>query len=169
MLKISIWTGIISISFKYADYLIYAYAYGRHFPVLDIMYLLLHAISDVGIIFIVLFVSYGWTITFTKHKKFDLWIPISLIVAFVYVVVTAVNKTRDGHHTKFHMFDTFAGYIMVSFRVLFYLIFVSGIIRSYLKLSSRHSKLKRFFLQFALFGTVYLTFLPIAMVLVEAV
>ena len=64
------------------------------------------------------------------------------------------------------MFDTFAGYIMVAFRVLFYFIFIGGIIRSYLKLSSKHYKLKTFFLKFAFFGTAYLTFLPLSMILI---
>jgi hypothetical protein len=81
-------------------------------------------------------------------------------------VLTVINKTRDSHHAKYHMFDTFAGYIMVSFRLCFYLIFLGGIVRSYLKLSSKHSKLKTFFLQFMVFGTVYLTFLPLAMILI---
>ena len=69
-------------------------------------------------------------------------------------------------HDKYHMFDTFAGYIMIGFRVIFYLIFLAGIVRSYLQLSSKHNKLRLFYLRFFLFGTAYLTFLPIGMYLV---
>lgn len=67
------------------------------------------------------------------------------------------------------MFDTFAGYIMIAFRVIFYLVFIIGIIRSYIKLSSKHNKLRSFYSKLFLFGTVYLTLLPVGMYLLESV
>ena len=35
-----------------------------------------------------------------------------------------MNKSRDTYHTKYHVFDTFAGYIMIGVRVGFYGLFL---------------------------------------------
>lgn len=133
------------------------------------MYLLLHSFSDTCIIFMLLFVSFGWTIAFLSHHQFKIWVPLAMIVSFLHIVVTVFNKSRDGLHDKYHMFDTFAGYTMVAFRVLFYLVFIAGIVRSYLQLSSKDNKRRLFYSRLFLFGTAYLTFLPLAMLLLHSV
>lgn len=41
------------------------------------MYLLFHSIVDLVIVSLFLFLSYGWTITFTTVQDFDVYVPLS--------------------------------------------------------------------------------------------
>jgi hypothetical protein len=40
------------------------------------MYLLFHSIGDSVIVSILLFVAFGWTVTFINGKDFDLYVPL---------------------------------------------------------------------------------------------
>lgn len=40
------------------------------------MYLLFHSISESVLTSLIIFIAYGWTITFTKDAEFDLYIPL---------------------------------------------------------------------------------------------
>jgi|694.fasta_scaffold120811_6 hypothetical protein len=40
------------------------------------MYLLFHSVSESLLTSILLFIAYGWTITFTKDAEFDIYIPL---------------------------------------------------------------------------------------------
>jgi hypothetical protein len=85
--------------------------------------------------FLAIFVAFGWSITFDYHMDFDLWLPSSFFVGFSYIATTVLNKSRDNWYNKFHVYDTFAGYIMVGFRAVFFLLFAYGINRSYKQLT----------------------------------
>jgi len=98
---------------------------------------------------------------------FDIWLPLSLFSSFSFIVIGLLNKSRDNWHSKFHVYDTFAGYIMIAIRVVLLTVFAYGIRRSINQLSSKDVELKKFFIQFAVFGVSYLLFLPFCMAVVE--
>lgn len=62
-----IWINLVSLIFKYIGYLIYYYV-GIEYGFFDFMYLFFHSVVDSVIVSLFLFVSYGWTITFTSVK-----------------------------------------------------------------------------------------------------
>ncbi len=70
-----LWMNLISLVFKYIGYLIYYYA-GIDYSFFDFVYLFFHSVGDSVIVSIFIFVSYGWTITFSKGTDFDLYIPL---------------------------------------------------------------------------------------------
>lgn len=78
MMSACLWMNLISLVFKYIGYLIYYYA-GKDFGFFDFMYLFFHGLADSIIISILIFVSFGWTVTFIKHQDFDLYIPLGNI------------------------------------------------------------------------------------------
>lgn len=75
-----IWLNMISLVFKYIGYLIYMYV-GVDYSFFDFMYLFFHAIADSVVVSIFIFVSFGWTITFTRGKDFDLYVPLSIYLS----------------------------------------------------------------------------------------
>lgn len=70
-----LWMNLISLAFKYIGYLIYIY-FGKDYSFFDFVYLFFHAVADSIVISILIFVSYGWTITFLKDTDFDLYVPL---------------------------------------------------------------------------------------------
>ena len=74
-----IWMNLVSLVFKYIGYLIYYFA-GVDYNFFDFMYLFFHSVGDSVIVSIFIFVSYGWTITFTNGKDFDLYVPLGNLI-----------------------------------------------------------------------------------------
>jgi hypothetical protein len=79
-----LWLTLISLIFKYVGYMIYYFA-GVEYAFFDFMYLFFHSVADSVVVSIFIFVSFGWTITFTSGKDFDLYVPLrkSLFIQFV--------------------------------------------------------------------------------------
>ena len=108
-------------------FLIYAYINGRNYQIFDIMYLLIHSFSDSIILFLVVFLAFGWTITFTTHKTFEFYLPLAFMLAFIHLVLTLINKGNDGEPNKYHMFDNSPSYIMIFFKTTLLVIFAFGL------------------------------------------
>jgi hypothetical protein len=134
LLKYSLWISLGSITLKYIGHAIYAYLNGRFYDIFDILYLLLHSVSDYILIFLLIFLSFGWTVTFRKHPYLDIYIPLACLFGFVHVILVVMNKINDGDHDKYHMFDSIPAYIMLTFRLVAFGMFIYGIIRSIVKL-----------------------------------
>lgn len=124
------------------------------------MYLLLYSVSDSVIIVLLLLLGFGWTVTFRSTKDFDLYVPLASMLGMINVIMTTLNKVTDGDHDKYHIFDSVPAYIMIFFRLLGFCIFIVGVIRCFLKTKPEDSKIKKYFLQLGLLGTIYLTFIP---------
>ncbi len=166
-LKISLWFSISSIVIKYIGFLIYAYVSGAEYQFFDFMFMLLHSVSDSAIIVILLLLAYGWTVTFKNSMDFDLYVPLACMLGMVNVIMTLLNKVTDGEADKYHMFDTIPAYIMIGFRLLAFLIFVAGVVKISLKVKEDEKTLRKYVLELAILGTIYLTFLPASIYLVE--
>jgi hypothetical protein len=65
------------------------------------------------------------------------------------------------------MFDTIPAYIMVGFRLLAFAIFLGGIVKVALKIKADEPTVRRYVLELSILGTIYLTFLPASIYLVE--
>lgn len=166
-LKISLWISIGSIAFKYIGFLIYAYVNGTDYQFFDFMYLLFHSTSDSAIIVILLLLGYGWTVTFKNSNDFDLYVPLACMLGMVNIIMTLLNKVTDGEADKHHMFDTIPAYIMVGFRLLAFGIFLGGIVKMALNVKAEEKTIRRYVLELSILGTIYLTFLPASIYLVE--
>jgi hypothetical protein len=166
ILKISLWFAFSATLLKYLGFIIYAYISGDDYQFFDFMYLLLYAISDSIIIVLLMLLGFGWTVTFTSTKDFDLYVPLASMLGMINVIMTTLNKVTDGDHDKYHIFDTVPAYIMVFFRLVGFGVFVAGIIRSFLTLKNDQIKEFKYFIQLGILGTIYLTFIPISVVLI---
>ena len=134
LLKISLWFGFSSVLVKYIGHVIYAYFSGRVYEVFDVFYLMLHSVSDYLVIYLLVFMAFGWTVTFIKGYDMDLFVPLGFMLGFIHIIVVVLNKVTDGSHDKYHMFDTIPAYIMLFLRIVAFGVFVWGIIRSIVKL-----------------------------------
>ena len=166
-MKISLWIGFSSLVFKYIGHIIYAYLTGRVHEVFDVLYLLLHSISDYIVIFLLIFLSFGWTVTFINGADMDLYVPMGFMLGFVHVILVVLNKVTDGTYDKYHMFDTIPAYIMLFFRIMAFGVFIWGIIKSIVKVKAEDTKLRNYFQHLLVLGGLYLGFLPVGFMLIS--
>jgi len=166
-MKISLWIGFSSLVFKYIGHIIYAYLTGRVHEVFDVLYLLLHSISDYIVIFLLIFLSFGWTVTFINGADMDLYVPMGCMLGFVHVILVVLNKVTDGTYDKYHMFDTIPAYIMLFFRIMAFGVFIWGIIKSIVKVKAEDTKLRNYFQHLLVLGGLYLGFLPVGFMLIS--
>lgn len=131
------------------------------------MYMLLASISDSVIIVILLLLGYGWTVTFEDNQDFELYVPLACMLGLINVIMTMLNKISDGQHDKYHMYDTIPAYIMISFRLLGFLIFLGGSVKCLLSLKLQQHKMRKYFVELLILGTIYLTFIPMSLYLVK--
>jgi hypothetical protein len=101
------------------------------------MYMLGHGGADAVIIFLLVFLSFGWTVTFVNHKDFDIYIPICAMLTFIHILLSLMNKATDGEHDKYHMFDGYPAYVMIAFRLALFGMFIYGFCRTYKNLPER--------------------------------
>lgn len=134
LLKISLWIGFSSVLVKYIGHIIYAYYNGQLYEVFDVFYLLLHSVSDYIVIYLLVFLSFGWTVVSLKGYDMDLYVPLGCMLGFIHVILVVLNKVTDGTHDKYHMFDTIPAYIMLFFRIVAFGLFIWGVVRSIVKL-----------------------------------
>lgn len=167
ILKISLWISIGSLGLKYIGHLIYANT-GYSFQLFDILYLMVHGASDSLILFLLVLLSFGWTVTFLNSRDFDIYIPLGCMCGFIYMILTLLNKLSDGHD-KHHMFDTIPAYIMIMFRMMIFTIFIYGDIRSYAKTVNGENKMKKYFIHLGVMGTIYMVIVPVAFMVIELI
>ena len=67
LIRISLWVGLSSLMIKYVSHVIMTYLNGRTYEVFEVFYLLLHSISDYLIIYLLIFLAFGWTLNFTNN------------------------------------------------------------------------------------------------------
>lgn len=94
--------------------------------------------------------------------------PLGFMLGFIHMILTVLNKVTDGHD-KYHMFDTIPAYIMIFFRLAAFAFFAFGIIKSIVRLKAEESKMKGYFWQLAVLGTIYMIIVPVAVIAVELV
>ena len=69
-------TQISSLFWKSLGFLVYTFT-GADYSFFHYIYLLMHSTSEAAIVALITLVGFGWTLTFTKGKTFDLYLPLS--------------------------------------------------------------------------------------------
>ena len=64
------------------------------------------------------------------------------------------------------MYDTIPAYIMIGFRLLGFLIFIGGIVKLLITIKPTETAIRKYVIELAILGTIYLTFLPASMYLI---
>ena len=113
---------------------------------------------------LLIFVAFGWTITFIKDAEFDLYIPLISMLGLINLILTLLGKVNDGDSDKYHMYDTIPSYLLVFFRVVTVAILLIGIIKTYSE-NKGNEKITRFYIRFSILGGCYFLSLPAIMIL----
>ena len=88
--------NLIALLLNYTGYLVYVYVSGKQYGFFDFTYLLFHSLSEVIITCLLVFVAYGWTITFKNDAEFDLYVPLISMLGLINLILTLLGKVNDG-------------------------------------------------------------------------
>jgi hypothetical protein len=55
-----------------------------------------------------------------------------MMLALINVILTLLGKINDGDHDKYHMYDSIPAYLLLFFRILAFVAFIGGIIKTVL-------------------------------------
>ena len=164
---VSLILNLIAIIFYWIGHIVYISFAGRFYGAFDFMYLLLHSISESLVTGLLIFVAYGWTITFLKTVDFDLYIPLGKflnnivgMIGLVNIILTLLTKINDGDHNKYHMHDTIPSYLLLAFRFMTLMVFSIGIFLTWRK-NSTQEHIKSFITKIGIVGNLYFLSLPI--------
>lgn len=76
LFHIALWLNFIALLLLYVGFLVYS-SHGQENAVYDLGYLFFHSISEGIICGMLIFIAFGWTITYEKNNNFDMYIPLS--------------------------------------------------------------------------------------------
>ena len=110
-----------------------------------------------------LFLAHGWTITFSKIEDMELFLPLSIALGVLKLILVGMGRLvkLDQHH--FHAFDGFVGMIMCFFNVtmLLYYFYQVYQLRDSIK---NHKKVNKFYTVLSLVVIWYLGTFPVGYV-----
>ena len=62
--------------------------------------------------------------------KLDLILPLALVVGMWQMLIMGLAKITDDHHTKYHKYEGWQGYVITFFYSLQYAYFITSIVKT---------------------------------------
>ena len=138
-------------------------SYGEESPVIHFFAKAFEVLSGYLVLLTMLFIAHGWTITFSKIEDMELFLPLSIALGVLKLILVGMGRLvkLDQHH--FHAFDGFVGMIMCFFNVTMLLYYFYQIyqLRDSIK---NHKKVNKFYTVLSLVVIWYLGTFPVAYV-----
>lgn len=126
---------------------------GSGFFVLSVFSRLLRTISQATMIWLIMTISFGWTVTYRNMQETDIYILCAIFVIMVHLLLTALTYVDDAESHKFHDFGGLQGIILICVRVIIYGIVLYGISET---MTNASQKQKQFLKSLRLSASVYL-------------
>jgi len=99
---------------------------GQGFYVLSIFSRLSYIFAQVCMVWMLLMIGYGWTISYKSVDEKDIYIIMMLFVLMVHMMITALTFVDDDEHHKYHDFSGVQGIIIVILRLILLSAFLYG-------------------------------------------
>ena len=156
MLNISIACTFLGILFEVIHIWVYAYN-GKGVVALDVFYQIFEVLSSILISILLIIIASGWTLKFKDFPDADIYVPISLFVVVLNLMIVGLGRITEDSYYKNSDYEGIPGYCIVGMRVLLWVWFV------YLvkELGNGASlKLQGFLLRFSIMASAYFLALP---------
>lgn len=79
ILYVTLIFNLIAITCYWFGHILYVIFTGKFYGAFDFLYLMFHSISESVLTTMLIFIAFGWTITFIEDAEFDLYIPLRKI------------------------------------------------------------------------------------------
>lgn len=159
-LSIAVIAAFISLLMECLHLWVYSYN-GRGLIVLDFMAQALEVISQLTLSVIFILVSSGWTLKYREFPDSDIYLPVSLLVVMLHVLIVGLGRITDDSYYKFSDLEGVPGFLLVAMRLGMW-----GWLLYCIKdlLSSVTGRLATFTQYFGVLASVYFLALPVIIV-----
>jgi hypothetical protein len=118
---------VVSLFFQTLHLFILAFD-GEGLFVLHVFSRIFKIIAHVIIVWLLLMISYGWTIKYKSIDEKDIYIILMLFTLMIHIMITALTFVDDDEYHKYHDFSGVQGIILVVLRFIIFFAFLYGII-----------------------------------------
>lgn len=161
ILNVSIACTFTGILFEVIHVWVYNYN-GKGVVVLDVFYQILDALSSILISILLIIIASGWTLKFKEFPDAELYVPISLFVVVLNLMIVGLGRITEDSHYKYSDYESLPGYCLVTMRILLWFWFVY-LVRELQNGASL--KLQNFLFRFSFMASAYFLALPAVVLL----
>ena len=139
---------------------IYAYN-GKGLPVFNFFYQILEVMSGLMVTIMFIIMASGWTLVYRDFPDADVYIPVSLLVVLLNLLVVGIGRVTDDAYYKFSDYEGIPGLLLIFMRLgmwgwFLYLVWSLQ--------SSLQGKKMSFVLNFSILASVYFLAQPFLVV-----
>ncbi|CAI2370389.1 unnamed protein product [Moneuplotes crassus] len=155
-LMISINADIMHLGFM-CIHLFFIYSDGSGFFVFSVFARLFKIISQATMMWLLITISFGWTVTYKNMVETDIYILTAIFVIMIHLLIGALTYVDDEEHHKYHDFGGVQGVILMILRLIIFGVFVYGIKDTS---NSADRKQKSFLWSLTITATTYILSFP---------
>ena len=74
--------------------------------------------SQLIVVFILLLIAHGWTITYNGIQEKDIYLMIGVFCMVIHLMIAGLTFVDDGEHHKYHDYSGLQGGFLVFLRLL---------------------------------------------------
>lgn len=163
--RIFMYSGFILLGlayfYRFLDLLMVSYN-GKGVGFLYILYVVIKNVVEGILVTIIISIAWGWSLTHLKHDQ--TYVIIGTVSAIVNVVGLIIDNTAEEMETDHHRYDGTLGNMLLLMRVLLFVLFSLGVLRS---MTESAGRLRTFLKKFGIMGSLYMIGWPLAVILAE--
>ena len=156
VLNIAIGCQFAGIFCEVLHFWVYAYN-GKGIVVFDVFYQALEVLSSVLITILLIIIASGWTLKYKEFPDADVYIPISLFVVVLNLMIVGLGRITEDSYYKNSDYEGIPGFCLVFMRIALWVWFVY-LIRDMQQKANQ--KLLNFLFRFSIMASLYFLSLP---------
>ena len=156
ILNIAIACQLSGIFFVVIHFWIYAYN-GKGFVVFDVFYQALEVLSSVMVTILLILIASGWTLKYRNFPDADVYIPISLFVVILNLMIVGLGRITEDSYYKHSDYEGIPGFFLIVMRIALWLWFLYLIQEMKQK---ANEKMMGFLIKFSIMASLYFLALP---------
>ncbi|CAD8191260.1 unnamed protein product [Paramecium pentaurelia] len=148
-------------TFSYSFLTIHLWIYsenGAGSILLQILSVIFQVASQFSLTMILVMLSWGWQINFSKFDNFELFLPISILIGFFQITIVGVSFIDYDSYYKDHSYEGWVGWLAALIYIGEFIYFMNGLVDTYNK---QNTKIQQFILLLGLYGGVYFISFPV--------
>jgi hypothetical protein len=108
-------------------HLLFVWLDGTGFFVLSVFARLFKIISQATMMWLLITIAYGWTVTYKNMQETDIYILSAIFVVMIHLLIAGLTYIDDDEHHKYHDFGGVQGIILMFLRLIIFAAFVYGV------------------------------------------
>ncbi|CAD8185312.1 unnamed protein product [Paramecium octaurelia] len=114
--------------------------------------------SQFSLTMILVMLSWGWQISFTKFENFEIFLPLSLLIAFFQLTIVGVGFIDYDAYYKDHSYEGWVGWLASFIFIGEFIYFMNGLSNTYKK---SNGAVQQFILMLGIYGGIYFISFPV--------